>query len=421
MKKIIALSLAMLMLFGLAVSAAADGEEIGGELLIWEHSPQFEVALEAVIEGFNELYPDVEIEYSVKTSDQYYNLLQTAMQANECPDLFWTNGNPTTNYPSYCEQGLLLELGDKVDFSLYDGTTAMKIVTLPNGKVFSTPTAETGGRAVFYNKDIFEANGWEIPKTFSEFEALLQKMVDANVQPIALCANDPWNILFIWEPILVAQHLDYIQEWDTEGYVDIADARVVDSYNKLLEWGEKGYYGANWTGVTGDGANLAFSTGKAAMYIGGTWNITTFQENNPALNFGAFQIPSEDGQTPFIATNSCGFAISANTQNQPAALAFANYFATADGQTRWLNALGAIPCTTACQAENPVVADVQNSFSCVVESFYNILGYESGTGDSPCNVWEEDQLKILTGKMSVEDFVNEMAELCVSREEYLAK
>lgn len=74
--------------------AETTGEtgEIGGKLVIWEHNSSFEDALKAVIEGFNEKYPNVEVEYSVKTSDQYYNLLQTAMQANECPDLFWTNG-----------------------------------------------------------------------------------------------------------------------------------------------------------------------------------------------------------------------------------------------------------------------------------------------------------------------------------------
>ena len=75
---------------------AGETGEIGGKLVIWEHNSSFEDALKAVIEGFHEKYPNVEVEYSVKTSDQYYNLLQTAMQANECPDLFWTNGKAMT-------------------------------------------------------------------------------------------------------------------------------------------------------------------------------------------------------------------------------------------------------------------------------------------------------------------------------------
>lgn len=53
--------------------AETTGEtgEIGGKLVIWEHNSSFEDALKAVIEGFNEKYPNVEVEYSVKTSDQY--------------------------------------------------------------------------------------------------------------------------------------------------------------------------------------------------------------------------------------------------------------------------------------------------------------------------------------------------------------
>ena len=224
--------------------AETTGEtgEIGGKLVIWEHNSSFEDALKAVIEGFNEKYPNVEVEYSVKTSDQYYNLLQTAMQANECPDLFWTNGKATTNYQAYVDQGLMMDLTDKVDFSLYDSTSAMKLVTADDGRVYSTPTAETGGRAVFYNKDIFDENGWTIPTTFSEFEELLAKVAQTDYVPIALGATDPWDILFIWEPILAATHLDWIQEYETEGYAAVNDPRVADAYNKMIEWGDKGYF-----------------------------------------------------------------------------------------------------------------------------------------------------------------------------------
>ena len=62
------------------------------------------------------------------------------------------------------------------------------------------------------------------------------------------------------------------------------------------------------------------------MCVEGTWNISTIDENNPELNYGAFQIPTEDGEQPMVGTNSCGYGVSATTENPDAALAFVNYF-----------------------------------------------------------------------------------------------
>ena len=184
-KKVLSMALASAMavsLFG-GVTVSAEESEIGGSLIIWEHTDQFTEPLKSVVAGFNELYPDVDVQIEVKTSDQYYNLLQTAMQAGETPDLFWTNGLATTHYKSYVDAGYLMDLTDAVDFSLYEGTTAMNIVTMEDGKVYSTPTAETGGRCVYYNKDIFEELGIEVPQTFSEFEAALAKIAESDYTP----------------------------------------------------------------------------------------------------------------------------------------------------------------------------------------------------------------------------------------------
>ena len=99
MRKILSLALALCLL--LCCTSALAQESISGKLVIWEHTSQFEEAGKSVIAGFQEKYPDVEIDFQVKTSDQYYNLLATAVQAGEAPDLFWTNGTATTNMGAY--------------------------------------------------------------------------------------------------------------------------------------------------------------------------------------------------------------------------------------------------------------------------------------------------------------------------------
>lgn len=127
------ISLLLVMVFALSTCAFA---EPSGKLVIWEHTAQFEEAGKAVIAAFQEKYPNVEVDFQVKTSDQYYNLLATAFQAEEAPDLFWTNGTATTNMPAYAEQGLLMDLTDKLDHSIFSDTT-MKIATVDGNLSFS--------------------------------------------------------------------------------------------------------------------------------------------------------------------------------------------------------------------------------------------------------------------------------------------
>lgn len=392
----------------LVLPAMAEDTKLSGKLVIWEHTPQFEEPGKAVIAAFKELHPDVEIDFQVKTSDQYYNLLATAFSAEEAPDLFWTNGTATTNMGAYAQQGLLMDLTDKVDVSLFSDTI-LKISTI-DGKLYASPTAESGGRCAYYNKDIFAQLNLEIPKTFDEFEAMLATIHEAGILPISFAGSDAWTTLFFFEPVLAAMNLDYTESYLRGEHVAINDQRVADAMNKLIEWGEKGYLGVGYTGVSGSGAMLAFSKGEAAMSVDGTWNISTINNNNPDLNYGAFQIPTNDGVRPFVGTSSNGFSIYAHTKYPDLALAFLNYFASLEGQTIWVNTLDSIPATSKIVSENPVVNDI-TQFDVMTESWYNIMVQNAKEDEAPGTVWEEDQTKIFSGGITVEDFLNELQEL----------
>ena len=399
-KTLIALFLVAAMLMSTCAFA-----EVGGKLVIWEHTTQFEEAGKAVIAAFQEKYPDVDIDFQVKTSDQFYNLLATAFQSGEAPDLFWTNGTLTTNMPAYVEQGLLMDLTDIVDFSLFSDTT-MKISTV-NGRVYSSPTVEVGGRACFYNKDIFAELGLSIPTTFDEFEAMLPVIADAGYIPISFGAMDPWCCLFFFEPVLAGMSLEYTEEYLAGEKMALNDERCVAAMEKMVEWGDKGYYGVGYTGVDGSGSILAFSQGKAAMTIDGTWNIATITNNNPDLNYGAFQIPTADGKIPFVGTASNGWSINANTQNPETAIAFLNFFASLEGQSIWINTLDSIPCVSEIVSANPVVNDISH-FDVMTESWYNIMVAQAAEGEAPGQVWEEDQTKVFSKGITVKEFLDDL-------------
>ena len=181
MKKVIALSCAAAMVLGAVPVFAAEtdaNEDISGSITIWEHEYSFEEALKAVIDGFQEKYPNVEVDYEIKASD-YQQVLATALQSGEGPDLFWTNGTATDIMLGYVKNGMVADLSDSVDFSLMT-EDAMKLSTVDD-KQYSVPWLTMDTRACFYNKDMFEENGWEVPGTFSEFEDLLAKIKEAGI------------------------------------------------------------------------------------------------------------------------------------------------------------------------------------------------------------------------------------------------
>lgn len=186
-------------------SAGSDGDSgdgsVSGSITVWEHDYSFEDSLEQIIEGFQEEYPNVEVDYEIKADGDYYSLLQTAIQSGSGPDLFWTNGTATANMPDLVSNNACADLSDLVDYS-FISDSAMDLATIDDG-IYSVPWMTLDTRTVFYNKDMFEENNWEMPTTFSEFEDLLADIKKEGITPISL-SHGPHYLLMSrsWQPMI---------------------------------------------------------------------------------------------------------------------------------------------------------------------------------------------------------------------------
>ena len=408
MKKAIAIMCSAAMLassLSMGVSVQA-GEEVSGTLTIWEHSYSFEESLKAVIEGFKAQYPNVEVDYEIKEGDEYYTLLQTALQSGDGPDLFWTNGTATAQMANYVENNALEDLTNIVDYSLFDDS-AMSMTEI-DGKNWSVPWLTMDTRTCYYNKDLFEENGWTVPTKFSEFEELLGKIKEAGIIPISL-SDTMWNLLFFFEPLLSAYDVEYTK--GLSDYTSKADGQPArDCLKLMLDWADKGYYGDNWLGVADWNAQLlAFTTGNAAMYINGSWDASTISENNPDLNFGAFAIPAEDGTTGLVGTPANGFSVNAASENLDAANAFVNYCAGLEAQTTWVQTQGAVSASPDIEASTEIAKEIsEGGKGNIYRSWQNVLASHSTTGQAT-TVWENDFEKVFSGDMTVDEMMDEIA------------
>ncbi len=390
----------------------ATGEEqkdISGTITIFEHEYSYEDSLKEVIAGFNKRYPNVDVKYEIKAGQEYYSILSTAIQSGDGPDLFWTNGTATSNMADFVSNGVCYDLTNAIDYSLYD-ESAMNL-TKVNGKSYSIPWLTLDTRAVYYNKDLFSENGWELPKTFSEFETLLGTIKAAGYTPISLCAADPYTLLFAFEPILAAYNVEYTKGL-ADNSVTATDKPVKDVLELMLNWADKGYFGDNWLGVADNNAQiLGFTSGKAAMNIAGSWDAATISQNNPELNFGAFAIPTEDGVTGLVGTPANGFSVNAASKNLDAAVAFANYCASLEAQKIWVQSQGAVSASPDIEASSEIAKEISSyGNGNIYRSWQNVLSTNSTNGQA-ATIFGTDFPVVFSKNLYVDDFLKEISDV----------
>ena len=407
-RKLITMILTSALVLSLPIGGTVTlaAEDVSGTIVIWEHDYSFEDSLTELVAAFNEEYPDVSVEYEIKADGDYYSLLQTAIQSGSGPDLFWTNGTATTNMPDLVSNSACEDLTDKVDFS-FISDSAMDLAKIDDG-IYSIPWMTLDTRTVFYNKDMFEENGWTVPTTFDEFEKLLATIKEAGITPISL-AHDSWSALFAFEPILAGYSPEYSA--GLQDYTSKADGQEArEALQKMVDWAEAGYFGDNWTGVIDNQAQiLAFTTGSTAMNIAGSWDAATISFNNPGLNYGAFAIPSEDGTTGLVGTAANGFSVNAASENMDAAIAFANFCASKEAQTIWVQSLGAVSGSEEIEASTDIAKEISESGSgTTYRSWQNVLSSYSSTGQAS-TVWDADFMKVFDGTLTVDEFMDEIA------------
>ncbi|WP_125773311.1 ABC transporter substrate-binding protein [Antribacter gilvus] len=167
-----ALALALTACGGPADDGAAAGDpadvdaalEEGGELLLWAWDP----TLEDVVAGFEEEYPNVDIELAnVGTGNDHYIALQNAIAAG--------SGVPDLAQVEYYALGQFSIGGSLADVSAF-GADELQDTFTPGpwgaisqgGGIWALPM-DSGPMAMFYNAEVFDTLGVEVPTTWDEY------------------------------------------------------------------------------------------------------------------------------------------------------------------------------------------------------------------------------------------------------------
>jgi raffinose/stachyose/melibiose transport system substrate-binding protein len=169
---------------------SSGGEEADGKVTLELFSNKAESidTYKGLIAEFEKQNPDIKIKLDAPPEAE--TVLKTRLTKNDMPDIMSIAGNAT--YGELGRAGVLhdfteSELLDTVQPSYVD--MVGRLVGTEEEGVYGLPYA-TNANTVIYNKQKFEELGLEVPKTWDEFTAILDKVKAAGEIPIYFTLKD---------------------------------------------------------------------------------------------------------------------------------------------------------------------------------------------------------------------------------------
>lgn len=382
-----AVSAAVLASAVLLAGCAAPAEEPAGEpveLNVWTWSADARTALEeTVLPAFEEAHPGITVTVTQHPNQNYETLLTTALSGSGSPDVVAVRSGILEGMAA---NEAIVPIGDVVDdWSGFTESVLRTTSSRADGEIYAVPQGIQTAQ-VYYNKEIFEANGLEVPTTWAEFIDVAAALKDAGVAPIVIPGADAAQTSLAAEIIGNARRgASEFQQAFLTGETDMTDEDNVASIELMKEI--QPYLVDNVTAVTLDAAVTLFATGQAAMFPSGTWQVSTFRGLGADLDYGSFDVPVGRNwpvdEAVTVGYVDGGWALAAKSEHPDEARILLDYFSTVEFAQAYTNAMGTIPARSGVTLDNPLLAEMLERYetnpSTYLGNAYLRFGTPTGT------------------------------------------
>jgi raffinose/stachyose/melibiose transport system substrate-binding protein len=132
----------------------------------------------------------------------------------------------------------------------------------------------------FYNKDIFDKYGLELPDTYEDLLKIDKVLEKDGIETCLVIGTPAFIWAWQWQQFLIQTTADaYQYNFDiVDGKRKFTDPESVEAFWWLRKFVEDGIYPEDAIGIDENTAYSMFITGKAAMFFQGTWSVPIFSE-----------------------------------------------------------------------------------------------------------------------------------------------
>lgn len=298
-----------------------------------------------------------DVPYSDTTS--YQQVVQSSLPSSDAPDVMtWWSGYRLEE---------LVAAGHLTDLSgLWDDQVAAGNLSADLAEAFAYEDGIYGAPlhisywAVFYNKNVFDEHGLEVPETWDELVQIADTLVAEGVTPFYATTDGRWPA-FIWFEEFVARTDPDFYDRLTDGEESYTDPLVADAMQEWGEWLKAGYF-SNLDLPLDDQMASAFASGEIAMVLNGSWFNGSFQDAGlePGTDYDAFILPNRnpDLDENVVIFETGPLAIPANAPNPEAAHSFVEWWVQPGTQQAWSEQLRDTPATPGSAAPDAALQSV---------------------------------------------------------------
>ncbi len=371
--------------FGLALSALALAAGLAapahaGDITFWTWRQEDRAAYTELFNAFTKANPDIHVKFESFAAENYNTIVSTALAGGRGGDVLQSRAYG--GLEQVAKSGYLLPL---------DPTIVPELANLPpeavaaetlraDKKIYAVPFAsQTLG--LFINNDVFAKAGVKPPETWDQLIAVSKALKEKGITPLANGMSTAWMdevfAAVFTNPMLGP---DFVADI-LSGKATFEDPRYTEALTKLLEL--RDYMPQGYTGIDYATGQQLFLSGRAAMFAGGSFEISNFRKQNPKINMDFIAPPApREGAPRYVAKFfDGGYAINAKSPNQPDAIKLIRYMATKEYGDKFAALLGNISPINGVVIQDPLLAKVASlnavSMPYIMAVYFR---YESPTG-----------------------------------------
>ena len=265
----------------------------GGKLVIASNASDQapRAAFEEIVAKFQAANPDIDVQMNTTEHEAFKTAIRTILAADKGPDVAtWFAGNRMAGFVA---DGLF---GDISDVWAQEGLANTMASTMPSvtfdGKQYALPYSYYQW-GVYYRKDIYDANGISVPKTYDEFLDNCKKLSAKGIASVAIGTKYLWTAAGWFDYLnLRTNGLDYHIDLML-GKTKYTDEGVVNTFKNWTKAVDAGCFMDDHQNYSWQEAQAPLINGEAASYLIGNFIVPNLPEDTQSkLDF--YQFPPID-------------------------------------------------------------------------------------------------------------------------------